>query len=280
MSGKNIDKDLKTHDLTKASQLLEQTLKSDDFRSVTRAERIAWLDKYFNALPSVNPQTDGLRLKLAFLLVCDLIEAAGKQPKIAQDGRWLFQLNSSANYLIQHEFSTTSLRQLYWVAKIEQDGRNRSVFSSKGGLLLRELLAVSELRLGERASDIVADDYINKAADDYLIAAQSSRDKGNSFEYERFMKAAEQICATHKTDKELEIHTIRAEEFLSKKQLDKAEAELVMVRRLSNGMYPPPPQEIARREKAENTLRSLQITSNENHPEKKESREANTVVKP
>jgi serine/threonine protein kinase len=253
--GGNIDRALHERRLSEASELLERTLSSHSFLGSERSQRIAWLDKYFHSLSG--PETGALRLKLANVLFFELMEEVVEDLK-PDDELWLLRVKTTATYLIEHESSPARWNRIFWVINHGRgfDGRRRYFIpKSKDAMVLHELRAVARLHTTNAAPD---GQNLILAAEDYLGAAEIARKEGLDFEYQRYMKATEQVCSSQKIYPEQRLHTTRAEEYLSKNQLDRAEAELVIARGLLNDRdFWCPTYYIRRTENAEKQLEFL-----------------------
>jgi serine/threonine protein kinase len=260
--GVDIDKALHERRLSEASELLERTLSSHNFLASERSRRIAWLDKYFHSLSG--PETGALRLKLANVLFSDLIEEALEDLKKAEDELWLLRVKTAATYLIEHEDSPSRWNRIFWVLSHGTKDQRFSLKRSKGGMVVYEILAAARLRSNKAAPD---GEHSTAAASDYLEAAEIARREGLDFEYQRYMKATENVCSSQKIFPKQRLHTMRAEEYLSKNQLDRAEAELVIARDLLNDRdYWCPPDYIGRTENAEKKLEFLRRQANQRRP--------------
>lgn len=253
--GDNIDRALHEGRLSEASELLERTLSSHGFLESKRSQRITWLDKYFNSLS--DPSAGALRLKLANLLFFELMEEVVENQK-PDDQLWLPRVKTTATYLIDHESLPGRWNRIFWVinhGKGAYRQRRHFLESNKDAMVFHELRAVARLHRTNAAP--AGEDRII-AAEDYLGAALIAQKQGLDSAYQHYMRAAEQVCSSQKIYPEQCLHTTRAEEYLSKNQLDRAESELVIARSFFNDRdFWCPPHYIRLTENAEKKLKLL-----------------------
>lgn len=247
-----LDQMIANNDSSKVSLLVDEALADDGFKECSRSKKISWLDKYFEKLSA--PEYESVRLLLANQLLFQLVRQAGDLVKPEPDSQFLPRIRRLVPYLIEHEKSPRNWRQMDWVIDSERGNRNRLSQYGRAGEFLYELTANSSLR---GSTSLSADDYAH-AVSGYIYAADAALKNGHFENYKRLMNEAEKLSLQHINRESQHYHTIRAQEYLWERRLDKAARELESAKKLcEDSAYGIPEYQIDQRKRAECKLSAL-----------------------
>lgn len=248
---KSLDKIIDEKKNTAVPAIVEELLADDSFKGLSREAKIKCLDKYFEKL--TEPENGTQRLIVANQLLDQLVRLSGDLQNPEPDSKWLSRVKKSSAYILAHEKSAKRWKQLDWMIDQESNSRNRIAYTKRAGQFLLEIVAVSNLR---NSTSGPKEDEIGRAISAYINAAQRALDNDDPGNYYRLMKEAEILSSKYDNRECQHYHTVRAEEYLWKRQLDKAANELEISKNLSHGFLIAK-NETDQRQKAEAKLKAL-----------------------